>query len=97
MSDISLADSVAISEDVVSREIAGETVLLDLGSGTYFGLNETGTRIWNLLQDDGLLRQAFDTARTEYDVAPQDFERDFLALVRQLCARGLVRVSTHER
>ena len=37
--------------DVLFREIDNECVLLDLGSGTYFGLNEVGTRIWNLLRE----------------------------------------------
>ena len=89
---LTLADSVAISEDVVFREIAGEMVLLDLSSGTYFGLNETGARIWNLIQHGGPLRQVFDVGREEYDVSPHDFERDLLGLVRELCARGLARV-----
>ena len=94
---LSLADSVAISEDVVFREIAGEMVLLDLSSGTYFGLNETGTRIWTLLQHGGSLRHVFDVARAEYDVLPEDFERDLLGLVRELCARDLARVATPQR
>jgi hypothetical protein len=94
---LTLADSVAISEDVVFREIAGEMVLLDLSSDTYFGLNETGTRIWNLLQHGGPLRQVLDVALAEYDVLPHDFERDLLDLVRDLCARGLARVATPQR
>ena len=93
---LSLADSVAISEDVVFRDIAGETVLLDLSSGTYFGLNETGARIWNLLQHGGSLRQVFDVALPEYDVLPHDLERDLLGLVRELCAQGLARVITSQ-
>lgn len=94
---LTLVDSVAISEDVVFREIAGEMVLLDLSSGTYFGLNETGARIWNLLQHGGTLRHVFDAGLAEYEVLPSDFERDLLALVRELCARGLARVATAQR
>lgn len=94
---LTLADSVAISENVVFREIAGEMVLLDLSSGTYFGLNETGARIWNLLQHGGSLRHVFDVGREEYDVLPHDFERDLLGLVRELCARGLAHVATPQR
>jgi hypothetical protein len=91
---LTLADSVAVSEDVVFREIAGEMVLLDLSSGTYFGLNETGARIWNQLHADRSLRHVTDILLQEYDVSPRDFERDLLNLVRELCERGLARVST---
>ena len=33
------------------RDLDGEAVILDLGSGTYFGLNQVGTRVWQLISD----------------------------------------------
>ncbi len=42
-----------ISPDVLFRELAGEAVLLDLKSQRYFGLGEVGTRIWQLLDEQG--------------------------------------------
>ena len=50
---------VSASDDVVAREVAGETVLLNLASGTYFGLNETGTLIWELIEEDSITLDAF--------------------------------------
>ena len=46
-----------IPEDVVSREVGGEAVLLNLATGTYFGLDGVGTEIWNLLAREGHLSQ----------------------------------------
>ncbi|MBT6125779.1 MAG: PqqD family protein, partial [Halieaceae bacterium] len=40
---------VTLSPDVISQEVSGETVLLDLNSEHYFGLDEVGTRIWQLI------------------------------------------------
>ena len=40
------ADKIQISPDVLSQEVNGETVLLDLEGESYFGLNEVGTRVW---------------------------------------------------
>ena len=91
--EISLESNVAISDDVVSRDLEGEAVILNLESGTYFGLDKVGTRIWSLLQEDGSLRRAFETIRQEYDVAPEIFERDLLRLVEDLRTKGLVSVS----
>ena len=42
---------LTIPEDVVVRDLAGEAVLLHLGTGTYFGLDTVGTRIWHLLAE----------------------------------------------
>ena len=49
-------DRLALSDQVVIRELSGESVLLDLKSGLYFGLNGIGTRVWNLVAQGGSLR-----------------------------------------
>jgi Coenzyme PQQ synthesis protein D (PqqD) len=91
--NVSLQSNVAISEDVVSRDLEGEAVILNLESGTYFGLDKVGTRIWSLLQQHGSLRQVFDSMQQEYEVTPETLERDIVRLVGELRGKGLVRVS----
>jgi hypothetical protein len=90
--EISLESRVEISGDVVSRELEGEAVILNLESGTYFGLDPVGTRIWSLLQEDGSLRRAFEVVLQEYDVAPEKLQGDILRLVDDLRRKGLVRL-----
>jgi hypothetical protein len=92
--EFSLESRVAISDDVVSRDLEGEAVILNLESGTYFGLDPVGTRIWSILREDGSLRRAFDVVLQEYDVAPEKLEGDILRLVKELRAKGLVRLSS---
>jgi hypothetical protein len=93
---VSLESRVAISDDVVSRDLEGEAVILNLESGTYFGLDRVGTRIWTLLQEDGSLRRAFEAVQQEYDVAPEKLEGDLLRLVEELRAKGLLNVSSSQ-
>jgi len=92
--NVSLESSVAIGEDVMSRDLEGEAVILNLESGIYFGLDKVGTRIWSLLQEDGSLRRAFETIQQEYNVAPEKLEGDLLRLVEELRAKGLLSVSS---
>ena len=92
--DFSIESRVAISDDVVSRDLEGEAVILNLESGTYFGLDKVGTRIWALLQQDGSLRLVFEAVQQEYDVAPEKLEGDILRLVGELRAKGLLSVSS---
>ena len=66
-----LADRLTVSPDVVFRELEGEAVLLDLESGTYFGLNAVGTRIWSLIQERDSLRAVLDAITDEYDAMPE--------------------------
>lgn len=96
MPRISLGDTFVISQDAVFRDLDGEAVILDLNAGTYFGLNEVGTRIWRLLAENGNLRAVFDALRAEYDATPDTLERDLLALVSRLVEARLGQVTGRE-
>jgi len=43
---MNLNQTFTISDEVICQELGGESVLLDLGSESYLGLDEVGTRIW---------------------------------------------------
>jgi hypothetical protein len=83
-------------ENVVSRELEGEAVILNLKSGTYFGLNEVGTRIWALIPEHKSLRKVFEALKEEYEVSPPALETYLLELVDQLQAKGLVILAPRE-
>jgi hypothetical protein len=82
--------TVILSPDVISQEVSGETVLLDLESECYYGLDPVGTRIWQLIRDHGELRTIYDTLLDEYDVEPSRLQSDLEALIADACARGLI-------
>lgn len=89
---VKLTDKVAASEDVVAREVGGETVLLDLASGTYFGLNEVGGRVWELIDGAGLtLDQICTHIEAEFEVRREVLEGDIASLMQQLAERSLIR------
>jgi hypothetical protein len=81
---------VARSGEVVSRVLDGEAVLLDLASGAYFGLNEVGTRFWDLLDRPRTLAEIRDALLLEFDVPRDALERDLGELVAALTKRGLI-------
>lgn len=87
---MTLDDHFDIPATVVARQLSGETVILDLEKGMYFGLNAVGTRIWELLEQGQTLRQICESLVTEYEVAHSDLERDALSLAAELAARGLI-------
>jgi hypothetical protein len=90
---ISLQDAVTISPDVVYRDLDGEAVLLNVRSGVYFGLNETGTQIWNILAGNSSLQDAYSRIVQEYSVEPELARNDLLKLAAQLVEKGLVSLS----
>jgi hypothetical protein len=85
-----LTDTATPSPEVLFQGVGGETVLLDLASETYFGLDEVGTRIWHLLNEHGSLRTVYDAMLNEFDVEPAQLEVDLLTHIAQLADFGLV-------
>ena len=92
--EISLASRVKINEEVLFQELQGETVLLNLKSGVYLGLDSEGTRIWTLLQQHPLLQDVHDAMLREYDVSAERCEADLLKLVAQMEAQNLLNVGS---
>ncbi|WP_048884468.1 PqqD family protein [Aurantiacibacter atlanticus] len=88
---IDLQGSFAPGDDVVGREVGGETILLDLGTGIYFGLNEVGGKVWQSL-DAGQksIGELCDTIEQQFDAKRETIERDVTALIQDLVERGLV-------
>jgi len=87
---MNLDQTVAVSERVIAQEVLGETVILDLESECYFGLDAVGTRIWQLLRDSGELRTVYNTLLEEYDVEAPRLRADLESLITDACARGLI-------
>lgn len=83
---------IEVSPDVISQEISGETVILDLKSDSYFGLDPTGTRIWELLQEgkdpEGILK----IMTSEFEVKPEILKHDLAEHLQTLEAAGLITI-----
>ena len=86
---LSLGDSLCAGEQVLFRQLDQEAVLLDLKSGTYFGLNEVGARAWQLILEHGQLSDVLDVLLQEFEAESEVVERDLLELAGQLVARQL--------
>jgi len=89
---ITLAARVRRRADVVTRELGGELVLLNLATGVYFGLDAVGTRMWTVLGETPTLADALPVLLAEYDVAPARCERDLVSLVAALGEHRLLDV-----
>lgn len=87
---VSLNAQVKIPAGVLFKELAGETVLLNLNTGVYFGLDPIGTRIWQLLQDHRQLQDILPVLLQEFEVDEARCHADLLELVSALCSHGLL-------
>ena len=84
---------ITIGEQVYAEAVNDEIVLLELGSGKYYGLDPVGSRLWQLLVELGSTEAVLDQALTEYDVAREELARDLEELIRELEQRKLVNIA----
>lgn len=91
--DVTLDATFTVNADTLFKPLHGEGVLLDLSSGTYFGLDPTATRLWQLLQEHRSVRRAYEILLAEYDVSPGCLQNDLLAFVREVARRKLAAVT----
>jgi hypothetical protein len=87
-----LQSTIQIPKDVLFREIAGEAVILNVATGIYYGLNDVGTRMWQLLAEHGRLEPAYQALLSEYDVPAEQLQADLIKLVDELSAKGLLQL-----
>lgn len=76
------------------RQIEGESVLLNLQSEQYFGLDEVGTRMWVALTSANSMQEAYEALLAEYDVDAEKLRQDLQGLVEKLVEKGLIEVGS---
>ena len=77
---------------VLVRHLDGESVLLNLETERYFGLDATGTRMWQLVTTCPNLDAAYGILLEEYEVTPEVLRSDLAELMIRLVENGLVQV-----
>jgi hypothetical protein len=87
---ISFSDRVTVPDDVLISHLQEESVILNLDSERYYGLDDVGTRFLSVLTTSDSIETAYDRLRDEYDVDPQVLRTDLLALIEKLIDQGLL-------
>jgi hypothetical protein len=92
LSPITLSSRVSAVKDQISSSLGNEEVILHLQSGTYYGLNEVGSRIWHLIQEQKPISEIYQQLLIEYNIDADQCKRDVLALLQQLADEHLIEI-----
>ncbi len=91
MSEIDFTRKLMAADDVILRELDGEAVILHLGDESYYGLNESGTRMWQLLTSGDSIEAAFRSLLEEFEVGEETLRADLCQLVDSLLDSKMIR------
>ena len=92
---ISFSDRVKIPDDVLISKLQEESVILNLDSERYYGLDDVGTRILTVLTTSESIEAAYETLRKEYDVDAHVLRQDLTELIENLSKQGLIKISVN--
>jgi len=76
----------------ISTELDGETIILNISSGIYSGLDSIGTTIWNLIEKPISFAQLCDQILKDYDVKKEQCIKDLISFLRELAENNLIEV-----
>ena len=71
-------------EEIVDSDIDGETVMMSIENGKYYGLDDIGSRIWELIEKPIKVSDLIDTLLERFDVDRETCERDVLKFLNEL-------------
>jgi len=90
---ISFSDRVRVPDGVLVSRLQEESVILNLDSERYFGLDDVGTRVLSVLTSADSIETAYASLLAEYDVDGPALRQDLLALVESLLQQGIIEVA----
>lgn len=90
MSAINLNSTIKRNPELVASDMDGETVMMSIENGEYFGLDPVGSRIWELIENPIRIDQLIDLLLDEFEVSREQCELDTLDFINQLLEKKLI-------
>ena len=87
---INYAMKVSVPSHVLVRVFENESIILNLDTEAYHGLDDVGTRMWTALTNAASIQEAFDALLSEYQVEPAQLRQDLDGFLEMLGQRGMV-------
>lgn len=92
--DLTTASVVAHNDNILHADIDQEVVALSVTSGTCYGLNTVGSRIWHLIASPVRVGDLCDALQKEFDVDHDTCEREVLDLLKEALAEGMIKIES---
>jgi hypothetical protein len=89
---IVFTDRVEVPAHVMVRFLDNESVFLNLDTERYFGLDQTGTRMWQVITNSSNIEAAYQQLLSEFEVEPETLRSDVIGLLEKLVENNLLQM-----
>ena len=92
MTMINLNTTLQRRADLISADMDGDVVMLDVEKGKYFGLNAVGAHIWEAIETPQNVSDLCTQVETAFEVSRDVCETDTLAILKDMHGRGMLHI-----
>ena len=90
MNSLTVTTPITRNPDLVATDMDGDTVMMSIERGHYYGISGVGTRVWELLADTTCIADIARAVCVEFDVYETTCETDMQKFIDDLIHNGLV-------
>lgn len=70
--------------DILVNEVDGETVMMSIENGSYYGMNPTGNYIWNLLEQEKSIADLIESIAKTFTLSQEQCENEVLPFIQKM-------------
>ena len=92
MIEITSTSKIKLNQELLQSEIDGETIMMSIDNGKYYGLNTVASKIWEIIKDEPLFSELIDKLTSEYNVEKEQCIIDTKSFIENLVKNKLVKI-----
>ena len=92
MTIINLNTTLQRRADLISADMDGDVVMLDVENGKYFGLNAVGAQIWEAIETPQNVSDVCTAIEQAFEVSRSICETDTLAILKDMHDRDMLHI-----
>ncbi len=87
---LNIQSEISRADDLIASQMEDEIVMMSITNGKYYGMNNVGSAIWNLLEQPSKVSDICSKLVEEYEIDEPTCEKEVLAYLEQLLDQQLI-------
>lgn len=92
MAEINDSTIIKRQPNLVFSKIDEEIVMMSINNGEYYGLDNIGSRIWEIIEKPVSFKELIETLKDEYEVTENQCISDVIEFINALNNKGLISI-----
>lgn len=90
--DLNLNSIIVKNDSLISSKLDEGLVMMSLENNSYYGLDEIGKRVWEIIEDKISVQDLINILTNEYNVSNEECQKDIMELLKQLKKEDMILV-----